>query len=110
MYVCVNAKHMATAKCSNTEDETVGNTDYLILKKFTVASLIGCGINSSQSFIQRPGGKDGVGVGRVFEHGNHSNHILTHPSPQRHQLLSTVGIPPWKKALLLADCCLLEFC
>lgn len=61
--VRVNAKHLGTAPRSNAEDETVGKADGLILKQFTVAYLIGCGINPSQSHIQGPGGEGGVGVG-----------------------------------------------
>lgn len=49
----VTAKHLGAAQCSITTDETVGSVYGLILKQFTVASLIGCGTNPSQSCIQQ---------------------------------------------------------
>ena len=51
--LCINAKHLKAAQCSFTED------DVLILKQFTVAPSIGCGINSSHSDIQVRGGEVG---------------------------------------------------
>ena len=62
-FVCVNAKHLEAAQCSNTEYGIVGKDDGLILKQFTEASLIGCGISPSHSDIQVPGGEGGVGSG-----------------------------------------------
>lgn len=51
--------------------------DVLILKQFTVAYLIGCGNNPSQSYIRGPGGEGGVGVDMGL-HVNHVNHIFWH--------------------------------
>lgn len=46
-------------------DEPAGNVDGLILKQFTVASLIGCGINPSHLDIQGRGG-DGCGGDQIL--------------------------------------------
>lgn len=98
VYICACAcKHLGAARCSIAEDGAVGKVDGLILKQFTVASLIGCGLNPCQSHSQ--GGeerkeKQRVGVGLTMKITETIFRHTLHP-----KISCTLLYQPGKKAL-----------